>query len=55
MTSMIYLVPLAIGICIVGLFAFFWTVKSGQYEDPKGDASRMLFTEDKPIVDEDDL
>jgi len=52
---MIYLVPLAIGICGVGLLAFFWTVKSGQYEDPKGDASRMLYTEDKPIVDEDDL
>ena len=55
MSSMIYLVPLAIGICSVGLLAFFWTVKSGQYEDPKGDASRMLYTEDKPIVDEDDL
>ena len=55
MTSMIYLVPLAVAICGVGLYAFFWTVKSGQYEDPKGDAARMLYTEDKPIVDEDDL
>jgi len=55
MTAMIYLIPLAVGICIVGLIAFFWTVKSGQYEDPKGDAARMLHTEDKPIVDEDDV
>lgn len=55
MTSLTYLIPLAIGICIVGLVAFFWTVKSGQYDDPKGDASRMLYSEDKPIVDEDDL
>jgi len=55
MTSLIYLVPLAIAICIVGLLAFFWTVKSGQYEDPQGDAARMLYSEDKPIVDEDDL
>ncbi len=55
MTSLIYLIPLAIGICIVGLFAFFWTVKSGQYDDPKGDAARILYSEDKPIVDENDL
>jgi len=55
MTSLIYLIPLAVAICAVGLAAFFWTIKSGQYEDPKGDAARMLYTEDKPIVDEDDL
>jgi len=55
MTSMLYLIPLALGVCIVGLIAFFWTVKNGQYEDPKGDAARILYTEDKPIVDEDDL
>lgn len=55
MTSIIYLIPLAICVCIVGLFAFFWTVKSGQYDDPKGNAARMLHTEDKPIVDEDDI
>lgn len=54
MTALIYLIPTAICICIVGLIAFFWTVKSGQYDDPKGDAARMLYTQDKPIVDEDD-
>ena len=55
MTVLIYLIPLAIGVCIIGLIAFFWTVKSGQYDDPQGDAARILYTEDKPIVDDDDL
>jgi len=27
MNSMIYLIPLAVAICAVGLAAFFWTVK----------------------------
>ena len=26
----------------VGLFAFWWTLRAGQYEDPKGDAARIL-------------
>jgi len=55
MTSLIFLIPIALGICIIGLIAFFWTVKIGQYDDPKGDAARMLYTDDTPIVDEDDL
>ena len=27
---------------VVALGAFFWTVKSGQYDDPRGDAERIL-------------
>jgi cbb3-type cytochrome oxidase maturation protein len=34
------LFSLAIG--ALGLAAFWWCVKSGQYEDPKGDAARIL-------------
>ena len=55
MTSLIYLIPIAISLALVGLTAFFWTIRSGQYEDSKGDASRILHSEDKPIVDEEDL
>ncbi len=55
MNALFYLIPIAITLVLAGLAAFFWTVKSGQYEDPAGDASRILHSEDKPIVDEDDL
>ena len=55
MTSLLWLVPIAISLGIVGLIAFFWTIRSGQYEDSIGDASRILHSEDRPIVDEDDL
>ncbi|HFB54514.1 MAG TPA: cbb3-type cytochrome oxidase assembly protein CcoS [Hellea balneolensis] len=49
MTSLLWLIPIAISLGAVGLTAFFWTVKSGQYEDTKGDASRILHSEDKPL------
>ncbi|PHS40222.1 MAG: cbb3-type cytochrome oxidase assembly protein CcoS [Robiginitomaculum sp.] len=55
MEALLYLIPIAIGLGVVGLTAFFWTLRSGQYEDPKGDAARILHSEDKPIVDADDV
>jgi cbb3-type cytochrome oxidase maturation protein len=35
---------------LIGLGAFWWTLRSGQYEDPAGDAARILVDDgDKPI------
>ena len=51
---LLFLIPIALFLGLLGLTAFFWTVKNGQYEDPKGDAARILHAEDKPIVDERD-
>lgn len=49
MEAIIYLVPIALFMGVVGLAAFFWTVKSGQYEDLDGAAWRILMDEqDKP-------
>ena len=39
------LIPVSIGLGIVGLLAFFWTMKNRQYEDPQGDAERILRTD----------
>ncbi|MEE9273230.1 MAG: cbb3-type cytochrome oxidase assembly protein CcoS [Robiginitomaculum sp.] len=55
MASLLYLIPIAIGLGLTGLGAFFWSVKSGQYEDLEGDSARFLHTEDKPIIGDDDL
>ena len=47
------LIPVSIGLGIVGLLAFFWTMKNRQYEDPQGDAKRILRTDydDEPAED----
>ncbi|MBL4869453.1 MAG: cbb3-type cytochrome oxidase assembly protein CcoS [Robiginitomaculum sp.] len=55
MTALIWLIPLAMILGILALTAFFWTIRSGQYEDTKGDASRILYSEDRPIVNEDEV
>ena len=50
MSSLIYLIPIALAMGVVGLVAFIWSLNSGQYDDLEGDAQRILFDEDKPIV-----
>ncbi len=42
MSVLIILVPVAILLGLVGLLAFFWCVKSDQYEDLEGAARRIL-------------
>ena len=44
---MIFLIPAALSLAALGLAAFFWTLKSGQYDDPEGDAARILI-DDEP-------
>ncbi|TAK47681.1 MAG: cbb3-type cytochrome oxidase assembly protein CcoS [Xanthobacteraceae bacterium] len=46
MDVLIFLVPLAIGLGLVGLFAFVWALRSGQYDDVEGAALRMLSDDD---------
>lgn len=47
------LIPVSIGLGALGLVAFLWTLRSHQYEDPKGDAERILSDEwdDRPRPD----
>lgn len=44
------LIPVSLFLGGVALVAFFWTMKSRQYEDPEGDANRILTKEwdDRP-------
>ena len=43
MDSLILLVPLALLMGLLALLAFLWALRSGQYEDLDGAASRILF------------
>ncbi len=42
MTSLAWLVPAALFLGLLGLGAFFWALKSGQFEDLDGAAWRIL-------------
>ena len=42
MNMLIYLIPVALLLGALGLFAFLWSVRSGQYEDMDGAAWRAL-------------
>lgn len=48
MDVLIYLIPIAIGLGLLGLFAFMWTLKSGQYDDLEGAKWRILDDDDLP-------
>ena len=48
MTSLAWLVPLALIMGGLGLAGFLWALRSGQYEDLEGSAYRAL--EDEPPV-----
>jgi cbb3-type cytochrome oxidase maturation protein len=43
MTILLYLVPVALFLGGLGLAGFLWALKSGQYDDLDGAASRILF------------
>ncbi|SPF79931.1 cbb3-type cytochrome oxidase assembly protein CcoS [Pseudoprimorskyibacter insulae] len=42
MNVIAYLIPISLLLGGIGLAAFVFTVKSRQYEDPEGDAQRIL-------------
>ena len=48
MTILVYLLPAALFLGLLGLAAFLWSMKSGQYEDLDGAAERNLFDDDDP-------
>lgn len=34
------------------LVAFFWSIRTGQYDDPYGSSVRILFDDEKPVEHE---
>ncbi|MBX9880963.1 MAG: cbb3-type cytochrome oxidase assembly protein CcoS [Sphingomonas sp.] len=46
MTGVALLIPIALGLGLAGLGAFFWAAKSGQFEDLDGAALRVLIEEE---------
>lgn len=48
MISLLLLIPVALALGALGLAAFLWSLKSGQYEDLDGAAGRVLLDDDLP-------
>jgi cbb3-type cytochrome oxidase maturation protein len=46
MNVLVYLVPMAVGLGLIGLIAFLWALRSGQYSDVDGAALRVLADDD---------
>ena len=51
MINLLYLIPLALFLGGLGLAAFVWSLRSGQYDDLDGAAHRVLFDDDEEEVD----
>jgi len=54
MTALAYLIPAALGLGLLGLGAFLWALKSGQFDDLDGAAARILLDDDEPLPPADD-
>jgi len=52
MDIVMFLAPFSLGLGLIALGAFWWTLRDGQYQDPEGDAARILIDEpeDRPIA-----
>lgn len=46
MTILAILIPAALALGLLGLAAFLWAMRSGQYDDLDGAAERILIDED---------
>lgn len=53
MSALIYLIPVALGLGVLGLVAFLWSLKSGQYDDLDGAAVRILLDDDPESAEND--
>lgn len=52
MTALLVLVPLSLGMGLIGLGAFFWAMRRGQFEDPEGNAWRVIAPERPPVMED---
>lgn len=47
MSGLLYLIPIALFLGLLGLGAFIWALRSGQFDDLDGAAERILFDDEE--------
>lgn len=52
MSMLLYLIPVALFLGILGLGAFLWSLRSGQYDDLDGAAERILLDDEREPASE---
>lgn len=52
MSGLLYLIPIALFLGLLGLAGFMWAMRSGQFEDLDGAAERILFDDADEADDE---
>lgn len=52
MNVLLFMIPLALCLGLIGLAAFIWSLKSGQYDDLEGAAQRILIDEPDPTPED---
>jgi len=45
--GLIFLIPIALGLGLLGLAAFFWSLRRGQFDDLDGAALRIFVEEEE--------
>ena len=50
MSHLIVLIPIALFLGLLGLAAFVWSLRTGQYDDLEGAAHRILGDDEPPIA-----
>ena len=53
MSVLLVLIPVALFLGGLGLAAFIWSVRTGQFDDLDGAARRILIDEDEPLDDDE--
>lgn len=48
MNALLVLIPVALALGLLGLAAFLWSLRSGQFDDLDGAAGRILFDDPTP-------
>ena len=48
MSTLLYLIPVALFLGGISLVAFLWALRSGQYEDLDGAGERILIDDEEP-------
>lgn len=47
MSGLAFLIPIALGMGLLGLAGFFWAMRKGQFEDLDGAAQRILIEDEE--------
>jgi cbb3-type cytochrome oxidase maturation protein len=50
MSILYLLIPMALVLMAIAIWAFIWSVKTGQFEDMEGPAHRILMDDDDPRI-----